>query len=122
MGEAVLREASLKRIDLKVTVAGTTFTHSFSPASNLTYPFQWSGQDAFGRTLQGRQAIVAHIDFVYDGVYQRVNRFGRPVAKSTVLARSNEACTSLEPPDRDFRDATRCRARSLACYFGAGVP
>jgi len=61
--------ASLKRIDMQLTVAGTTTTQSFPPQANLTYEYPWTGVDAFGRQLQGMQTIWAHVTFVYNGFY-----------------------------------------------------
>jgi RHS repeat-associated protein len=68
--------ASLKRVDLEVTVAGTTSTQSFAAAPNLSFPFQWNDQDAFGRALQGRHPINVHETYVYDGFYHTVAKFG----------------------------------------------
>ncbi|HET9531618.1 MAG TPA: RHS repeat-associated core domain-containing protein [Blastocatellia bacterium] len=68
--------ASLKRIDLEVTVAGRRFTQSLPPAPNQTLNFTWDSKDAYGRTVQGEQPILLTILYVYDGVYQQTLRFG----------------------------------------------
>jgi RHS repeat-associated protein len=67
---------SLKRIDLEISVAGQTFTQTLPAAADQTYRFAWDGTDAYSRTLQGRQPAVVDIGYVYDGVYQRTDRFG----------------------------------------------
>jgi PKD repeat protein len=68
--------ASLKRIDLEITVWGQTFTQSFPPAANQTTTFTWDHKDAYGRTVQGSQPATVSIGYVYDGVYQQTLRFG----------------------------------------------
>ena len=61
--------ASLKRIELEISVAGRLFTQSFSAAPNQRYTFVWDGQDAYVRTLQGAQPANIRIGYVYDAVY-----------------------------------------------------
>jgi RHS repeat-associated protein len=61
--------ASLKRIDLKVAVAGRLFNQSFPAQPNQSTSFTWDGKDAFGRTVQGKQPATVRIVYVYDGVY-----------------------------------------------------
>lgn len=67
---------SLKRISLRVDVAGRTFTQDFPNQPNQTTFFDWDGKDAFGRTLQGGQPAVVNVGYVYDGVYQQTGQFG----------------------------------------------
>ncbi len=67
---------SLKRIDLEVLVAGRRFTQSFPPAPGQRTTFTWDGQDAYGRPLQGAQPVTVRICYVYNPVYQKVERFG----------------------------------------------
>lgn len=62
--------ASLKRIELQISVAGRKFSSSFSPQTNLVYPFVWDGKDDCGRTLQGKQKINVGVGYVYDGYYE----------------------------------------------------
>src|SRR5262249_37837284 len=38
--------------------------------------FTWDGNDAYGRTLQGRQLATITVGNVYDGVYDATQRFG----------------------------------------------
>ena len=72
--------ASLRRIELEVTVAGRMFNESFVPAPNLTHLFTWDGMDAYGRTLQGPQDIWVRIGYTYPAVYQAPANFGRSFA------------------------------------------
>lgn len=68
--------ASLKRIDLSISVAGRVFEQSFPAQINQTTTFTWDGMDAYGRTVQGRQLATVEVGYTYDGVYQRTERFG----------------------------------------------
>jgi RHS repeat-associated protein len=67
--------ASLKRIELEVTVAGRRVTQSFPAAANQQYLFAWDGTDAYGRRVQGRQLVQVSIGYVYTASYQENNRF-----------------------------------------------
>jgi RHS repeat-associated protein len=69
--------APLKRIDLEVSVAGRTFEKSFPPDPNQSTTFTWDGRDAYGRRLNGAQAVTARVGYTYDGVYQEPGAFGR---------------------------------------------
>ncbi len=66
----------LQRIDLDVSVAGRMFHQSFPAAPNQTTTFTWDGKDAYGRTLQGKQAATVTVGFVYRGVYFDTVGFG----------------------------------------------
>ena len=48
----------------------------FPAQANQVTPFTWDGQNAYGMALQGSQPATIKIGYVYDGVYQRVTRFG----------------------------------------------
>ncbi len=61
--------ASLKRIELKVEVAGRQFIQHFAATPNQSTTFSWDGKDAYGRMLQGEQRVAIHVGFVYDGIY-----------------------------------------------------
>ena len=71
----------LQRIDLSVTVAGETFTRSFSPGSNQSYNFEWDGLDAYGRRVQGAQTASVSIGYVYRAVYLQPARFAASFAQ-----------------------------------------
>jgi RHS repeat-associated protein len=66
--------ASLKRIDLEVSVAGRLFTESFPALPDQFKKFTWDGKDAYGRLLQGKQPATVRIGYVYDGVYDEPAR------------------------------------------------
>ena len=72
----------LKEIDLRVDIAGKTFTQTFSAAPNLSYTFTWDGKDAYGRTVQGRQTATITITDIYPLQYglpaDAVEAFGKP--------------------------------------------
>src|SRR5205823_1843148 len=61
--------ASLKRIELQISVAGRPFAQNFPASPSQTYTFIWDGKDAYGRTLQGAQPVTVKIGYVYGGVY-----------------------------------------------------
>ena len=61
---------SLKRIDVKIGVAGRTFTATLPALPNQIYRFEWDGQDAYGRTLQGAQPVDVRVGYVFDAYYQ----------------------------------------------------
>ena len=65
--------ASLKRVDLLITVAGRMFNSSFAATPNQTTVFTWDGNDAYGRVLQGRQNVTIKIGYVYVAIYTRTN-------------------------------------------------
>ncbi len=65
-GETV--PASLKRIIVKVNVAGRTFEQTLDPLPNQMVEFIWDGLDYLGRTFSSTKVYVS-IGFVYDLVY-----------------------------------------------------
>jgi hypothetical protein len=67
--------ASLKRIDLTISVMGRRFLQSFPPLPNQRFHFQWDGVDAYGRKPQGLVPATVTTSFVYDGVYRAAARF-----------------------------------------------
>ena len=69
--------ASLKRIELKVAVAGRLFVQSFPPGPNQVHRFTWDGKDAYGRYLSGRQPVRVDVGYVYDAIYYEPARFLR---------------------------------------------
>jgi RHS repeat-associated protein len=68
--------ASLLRIDLAIEVAGREFKSSHAPAPNLVIPFEWDGVDAFGRLVQGEQALRVTVTYVYPLTYAPTSSFG----------------------------------------------
>jgi RHS repeat-associated protein len=76
--------ASLQRISVIVEVAGRRFNY-VGPFRDMNLTFNWDGQDAYGRTVQGVQPVTINIGYVYDAVFLPVSAalqlrsFGRPV-------------------------------------------
>src|SRR5262249_48395320 len=67
---------SLKRIELAVEIAGQRSPQPSPAVPHQRGTFTWDGKDAYGRTVQGGQPVTVSIRYVYDGVYQPVERFG----------------------------------------------
>jgi RHS repeat-associated protein len=61
--------SDIKRVDLRVSIAGTELEKTFAVESNKTYSFTWDGKDAFGRTLIGGQNANISVGYVYDTDY-----------------------------------------------------
>jgi RHS repeat-associated protein len=84
---------SLKRIDLRIAVAGQEFVQSFPATPNQRYSYTWNGKDAYGREVEGTVQAVAFIGYVYDAVYTfpgpgSQRSFGQPgLVVSTNFAR-----------------------------------
>jgi RHS repeat-associated protein len=68
--------ASLRRIDLELSIAGRKYEEVFPPNTDLSYTFIWDRQDTYGRVLNGYHKLKVRIGYVYEGVYQIVERFG----------------------------------------------
>lgn len=60
---------SLKRIDLKIDIAGKRFEKSYAPQADLQDIFSWDGKDAFSRPFIGTAEAKVNISYVYDSVY-----------------------------------------------------
>ncbi|HYW73595.1 MAG TPA: RHS repeat-associated core domain-containing protein [Pyrinomonadaceae bacterium] len=67
---------SAQRIDLAVTIAGQTSRQSFPAQANQSTTFNWDGNDAYGRPVQGQQLATIDVGYVYRGVYEANPRFG----------------------------------------------
>jgi len=61
--------ASVNRVELKISVAGTSRTLTFAPRANLNYEFTWDGVDEFGRTVEGAKPGIFEVTYVYQGRY-----------------------------------------------------
>lgn len=68
--------ASLRRIELEVSVAGQFSQQSFPPLINQNTRFVWDGRNAYGQLLQGMQPITIRIGYTYRFVYGTTSRFG----------------------------------------------
>jgi len=80
--------ASLRQIELKISIAGRSFAARYPAAAYQVHEFTWDGNDVYGRLLQGRQLVKVEIGYVYDGVYGQplpgTRSFGQPGASITV--------------------------------------
>ena len=74
--------ASLKKIIVKVEIAGQILEKVLDPLPNQNSTFVWDGFDHLGRPVSG--SITAHVNvgFVYDGVYFSPGNFERAFAKA----------------------------------------
>lgn len=61
--------ASLKRVDVRVDIAGQIITQSLSPAPNQTFSTTWNGLDAYGRLVHGTTPALVEVGYVYDALY-----------------------------------------------------
>jgi len=72
---------SLKRIEIKLSIAGNTQKKEFEPIPNLVAEFYWDGTDYLGHELS--TPITAHVGvgYVYDSVFYRAGDFDRAFAQ-----------------------------------------
>ena len=66
---------SLKRIIVKLEVAGVPFEKVLDPLPNQVVEFAWDGQDRLGRLVTGPSIAHISIGFVYNAVYYRAGDF-----------------------------------------------
>ena len=59
----------LKKIILRVTVAGQLICKEFPAEANQSFEFDWDGLDGYSRPVYGGQQATTEIGFVYDGFY-----------------------------------------------------
>lgn len=93
-------------IVLHVYIAGQRIVQNFPPLPNQRATFNWDGQDAYGRTMQGKLPIQVSIGYLYQGKYyspaERPKAFAAFSATSistestrnTVLSCSNDGIDS----------------------------
>jgi len=74
--------ASLKRIIVKIEVAGRTIEHIFDPLPNQNMEYIWDGLDHLGRQVIGQTNAHVNVGFVYDAVYTRPGNFARSFAQA----------------------------------------
>jgi RHS repeat-associated protein len=75
---------SLKRIELKVEVAGQKYTKSFDTTANQTTTYIWDGKDSYGRTVAGLKTATVTIGYVYNGSYQTTTKFSSASTGATI--------------------------------------
>ena len=59
--------ASLRRMDVEISIAGQVTQRSFSPQPNVTFRFIWDGRDAYGRLVPAGAPVFVRTSYVYDG-------------------------------------------------------
>jgi RHS repeat-associated protein len=74
--------ASLKRIIVKVEVAGRTFKQILEPLPNQKATFVWDGLDHLGRPVSGSATAHVKVGFVYDAVYLSPGNVARAFAQA----------------------------------------
>ena len=77
----------LKRVSVKVRIAGQTIAQSLDPKPNLKAALEWDGKDSFGRVVQGQQRARITLSYVYDGQLRPAETFG---ATSLLRVRDND--------------------------------
>ncbi len=68
--------SGVREVKLSISAAGKKIERSFSPSANIRTSFTWDGRDAYGRTLQGGQAVDVKLTYVYPAEYLATDRFG----------------------------------------------
>jgi RHS repeat-associated protein len=61
--------ATLKRVDLEISVAGYQLRQSFGRTPNQTYTFEWDGRDGYGRPVLGTHPVTVRVGYVYGLLY-----------------------------------------------------
>jgi hypothetical protein len=99
-GESV--PASLKRIIVRLEVAGRFFQQNLDPFPNQMVEFIWDGLDHLGRQVSGSTTAHVSVGFVYDAVYAYadaraggiggsfVRAFGQPGREATLISAREE--------------------------------
>ncbi len=96
VGDAV--PEGLKQVVVQLSVAGQVQNQVIEPAPNVTASFDWDGQDAFGRLVQGQQRADVSVSYVYDGELRPSDTFGQ-ASNATIGLDGVTLDTSLS---RDF--------------------
>ncbi len=72
---------SLKRIDIRLSIAGNTQKKAFEPIPNLVAKFYWDGTDYLGQQLSTPIAAHVNVGYVYDSIFYRAGAFDRAFAQ-----------------------------------------
>lgn len=82
--------ASLRRIELRIEIAGRNFAFSFPGTPTQAFTYSWDGLDVYGRPVVGLQLVTIRLGYVYPAVYRDpsdlARNFGLP--SSTGITRS----------------------------------
>ncbi|MCZ7619696.1 MAG: dockerin type I repeat-containing protein [Myxococcota bacterium] len=88
-------------VTLEVSVAGQKYAYRYTPAevnANGKQVVEWDGRDAYGRVLQGRQAVKAELTYEYGFQYQDVPIFGQSGDGTPILGAQPRTRTSIRQP------------------------
>jgi RHS repeat-associated protein len=65
----------VREVRLSITSGGKKIERTFTPSPNIKTSFTWDGRDAYGRTVQGTQAVDVKFTYVYPAEYISTDRF-----------------------------------------------
>lgn len=68
--------SSLKKILLRIDIAGRTFSYTFLPGKNKSYVFNWNGLDFRRNPATGIVQAKINIGFEYPVVYEQASNYG----------------------------------------------
>jgi RHS repeat-associated protein len=88
--------ASLKAVQLRVSIAGRQFDWTFPPQPNYKFTFVWDGFDVYGRRATGMRDALVDVGYVYPGV------FARPVDSSFAWASTSGAPLNISRSGLDL--------------------
>jgi RHS repeat-associated protein len=74
--------ASLRRIIVRLNIAGRSFEQTLSPLPNQKVEFVWDGLDFLGKTVRGPAKAELNVGFVYNAVYYSAGNFAQSFAKT----------------------------------------
>jgi PKD repeat protein len=81
----------LKRIQLKISIAGRETERSYEPAPGQTDSYTWDGRDAYQRPVHGRQPVRIGVGYTYGAVYQAPSEHERSFGEYSGSATQNQA-------------------------------
>ncbi|MBK9516044.1 MAG: PASTA domain-containing protein [Anaeromyxobacter sp.] len=79
---------SLRRVELRIQVAGRDFAWGYPAAAGLSQPFDFDGKDAYGRDVWGTLPVRVRLGYTYAAVYSSSRGFGYPGSSGLALAGS----------------------------------
>ncbi len=106
---------NLISVDLKVEVAGQTFTKKFSPAPNLFHRYVWDGKDAYGRKVTSRVQVRSTLSYNFKVNYLRTafkNAFGSVETRIFATLGGGDTISSI--PARDETTISRVQINYLS--------
>lgn len=71
---------SLRRIVLRIEIAGREYVQTFPAQSGQSYRFVWDGVDGYGRRINGARKARVQVGHVFPAVYYQPAEFGRSFA------------------------------------------